>query len=288
MPYSMTGFSSATAESGPFSLVWELRSVNHRFLDTSFRLPDELKSLEARCREAVIARLARGKVDCTLRITRLAAADSGGEVVAEKLAALRALADRVSAEFPDAGPLTLSEILRWPGVLQEARESAESLAEPLTATLNEALQGLQDARRREGERTAALLTQRTDAIDALVNAIRPRLPDLEQSYRAKLHERLQKLDIAANPERLEQELVLIAQRLDISEEVDRLTGHVAEVRDVLQRDEPVGRRLDFLIQELNREANTLASKSQDEELTRAAVDIKVLIEQMREQVQNLE
>ncbi len=288
MPYSMTGFASAAAESGPFGLVWELRSVNHRYLDTTLRLPEELRALEPACREAVSTRLARGKVDCTLRVSRSFTADAEQQVSGETLAALRTLADRVRGQFPDAEPLSVAEILRWPGVLEEPRESTESLAAPVLATLNEAVIALQAARRREGQRTAAALTQRADAIAALVEAITPRLTGLETAWRLKLEERLRRLDIEANPERLEQELVLVAQRLDVSEEVDRLAGHVSEIRDILQRDEPVGRRLDFLIQELNREANTLSSKSQDEELTRAAVDIKVLIEQMREQVQNLE
>ncbi len=288
MPYSMTGFASAAAESGPFGLVWELRSVNHRFLDTTFRLPEELRALEPGCREAVSARLARGKVDCTLRVSRSFTADADQQIRGEKLATLRTLTERVRGEFPDAEPLSVADILRWPGVLEEPRESTESLSAPVLATLNEAVVALQEARRREGQRTAAALTQRADAIAALVETITPRLTGLETAWRLKLEERLRRLDIEANPERLEQELVLVAQRLDVSEEVDRLAGHVSEIRDILRRDEPVGRRLDFLIQELNREANTLSSKSQDEELTRAAVDIKVLIEQMREQVQNLE
>jgi uncharacterized protein (TIGR00255 family) len=179
-------------------------------------------------------------------------------------------------------------VLRWPGVLKEPQLEHARLAEPAKVALRQAVELLGAARAREGARIAALLEQRSAAILALLETVRPRLGDAQARYRQKLDERLARLNLEVQPERLEQELVLLAQRLDVSEEVDRLTGHVAEVRDVLKRPEPIGRRLDFLVQEMNREANTFGSKSQDEELTRAAVDLKVLIEQMREQLQNLE
>jgi len=179
-------------------------------------------------------------------------------------------------------------VLRWPGVLETPRPSLEGLAAPVRQALTAALRALVDSRRREGERIAELLAQRTAAIKALVADLRPLLDGAAGRYRERLRERLVRLDVQADPARLEQEIALVAQRADVAEEIDRLSGHVVEIEGVLRRDEPIGRRLDFVIQELNREANTFASKVQEEALTRGAVELKVLIEQMREQVQNLE
>jgi uncharacterized protein (TIGR00255 family) len=283
----MTGFASADAVSPPFRLVWELRSVNHRFLDVGVRLPDELRALEPELRELVAGTIRRGKLECTLKVSSEKHAH-GYAVAADALEELRSLQSQVNAAFPRARPLSQSEILRWPGVLTEPELDYAGLAAPVKALLSEAVDALHAARRREGSRIAEVLAERNDAILAAVETLRPLLGDFEQRYRRKLEERLARLDVQAQPERLEQELVLLAQRLDVTEEMDRLGSHVAEIRDILQRDEPIGRRLDFLIQEMNREANTLGSKSQDEDLTRTAVELKVLIEQMREQVQNLE
>ena len=288
MPHSMTGFATAEALIAPFRLVWEIRAVNHRFLELSFRLPEELRSLEPACRDAATAVLRRGKVDCSLKVLVAEGTSSGVSVVPEALEALRKLADEVRRVFPEARPLAVGEALRWSGVLKEAGQPVEKLAEPAKECLEQALTEFQQSRAREGARIAEFLEQRNAAILALLDEIKPQLTGLSARYRDKLVERLQRLDVKADPGRLEQELALVAQRADVAEEVDRLTAHVAEVRDVLERDEPIGRRLDFLIQELNREANTFASKVQDEALTRSAVDLKVLIEQMREQVQNLE
>lgn len=284
----MTGFASASAEIGRFRLVWELRSVNHRFLDLSFRLPEELRAHEAGFRDIVSRHARRGKVDCTLKVASADEDSRDFELVQSALHALKGLDERVKQSFPSAGPLSVADILRWPGVLIERRADAEQLAEPALRALEQGAAALEEARASEGARLAALLEERNQAILRLIDDVRPRVADAEQRYRRKLEERIARLDIKAEPERLEQELVLIAQRFDITEEVDRLGGHVAEVRSVLERDEPIGRRLDFLVQEMNREANTLGSKAQDEDVTRTAVELKVLIEQMREQVQNLE
>ena len=286
MPHSMTGFAAAAIVVRPVELNWELRSVNHRFLDVRIRLPDELRHAEAEYRDVIAAGVKRGRVECTLKVTPLTAETSTADVDTGVLAGLARLQDAVRREVPDASPFTVAELLRWPGVLKAPEAAA--LVEPARRCLTEALGKLGRARRREGGRIAELLVERCEAIASLVSKVRPLVADAEQGYRDKLTERLERLDMKPNPERLEQELVLVAQRLDVSEEVDRLDAHIAEIRHVLGRDEPVGRRLDFLIQELNREANTLASKANDAELTRSAVDIKVLIEQMREQVQNLE
>ncbi len=284
----MTGFAGAEALAPPYRLVWELRSVNHRFLDLGFRLPDELRALEPECREIVTGRVRRGKVDCALKIGVAEEAAAAAELDEDALDGLHALAERVRRRFVDARPLSVADVLRWPGVLKERRVDAAELAAPAKRALAEAADALEAARAREGERLAALLEERARAIVELLETVRPRVEGAQERYRRRLEERLAKLDVQAQPERLEQELVLVAQRFDVAEEVDRLGAHVAEVRSVLKRAEPIGRRLDFLMQEMNREANTLGSKSQDEDLTRTAVELKVLIEQMREQVQNLE
>ncbi|HET7608706.1 MAG TPA: YicC/YloC family endoribonuclease [Gammaproteobacteria bacterium] len=284
----MTGFSTAEARVGPFRLVWEIRSVNHRFLELGFRLPEDLRAVEPDCRELVGASIKRGKVDCSLKI----GADDRGRVadtlVAGALERLRALEGKVRAVFPDARAMTAEEVLRWPGVLEEPAQNLEELGEAVKDCLGAALRALTDSRAREGARIAEMLEKRNAAITALLSGIRPQLDGVQLRYRERLRERLERLDVKADPERLEQELALVAQRADVAEEIDRIASHVAEVEAILKRNEPVGRRLDFVIQELNREANTFASKVQDEALTRVAVELKVLIEQMREQVQNLE
>jgi uncharacterized protein (TIGR00255 family) len=284
----MTGFSTAEARVGSFRLVWEIRSVNHRFLELGFRLPEDLRAVEPDCRELVAAALKRGKVDCTLKIGADERARVAATIVAGALERLRSLEERVRQVFPDARPLTAEQVLRWPGVLEEPAQNPEELGEAVKACLGAALRALTEARGREGARTAEMLAKRNAGITALLAGIEPQLDGVQVRYRERLRERLQRLDVQADPERLEQEIALIAQRADVAEEIDRIASHVTEVQATLQRNEPVGRRLDFVIQELNREANTFASKVQEEALTRVAVELKVLIEQMREQVQNLE
>lgn len=288
MPQSMTGFATAAIVVAPFQLTWEIRSVNHRFLDLSVRLPEELRGLEPQLRELLAAGISRGKVECTLKIQPAASAGGKSELDSAVLAMLRDLQKRLRAEFPDAAPLSLGELLRWPGLLLEAKLSAADLGEPAKACFVSAAEALGRARAREGGRIATLLEQRCAGILELLGSVRPRLAETQNRHREKLVERLGRLGVALQPDRLEQELAVIVQRLDVAEEVDRVESHVGEIRSVLSRTQPIGRRLDFLIQELNREANTFASKVQDEELTRCAVDLKVLIEQMREQAQNLE
>lgn len=285
----MTGFAASEVSAGPYQLVWEIRSVNHRYLDLGFRMPEDFRPLEEKLRKLAADRLKRGKVDCTLKVTSLGAGpqqESGIDPAA--LAALKELQNRIVEQWPDANRLSVLDILRWPGVLTEDASNRDALLEPALVAFNEALAAIRSAREREGVRLGEMLIERLDAIGALMQTGNELLKDAAPRYRDKLLERLTKFDIEANPERLEQELALIAQRTDVSEEADRLKAHLAEIRDTLALAEPIGRRLDFLIQELNREANTLASKVQDDELARLAVDIKVLIEQMREQVQNIE
>jgi uncharacterized protein (TIGR00255 family) len=284
----MTGFSTAETRVGSYRLVWEIRSVNHRFLELGVRLPDELRAVEPECRERVAAAIKRGKVDCTLKIGADERGAVTGTIVAGALERLRALEEQVRQVFPNASALSADEVLRWPGVLEEPARNLEELGEAVKNCLDAALRALTESRAREGARIAEMLEKRNAAITALVAGIKPQLDGVQERYRERLRERLQRLEVQADPERLEQELALLAQRADVAEEIDRLVSHVAEVHAILQRNEPVGRRLDFVIQELNREANTFASKVQEEALTRAAVELKVLIEQMREQVQNLE
>jgi uncharacterized protein (TIGR00255 family) len=284
----MTGYASATADLDVFQLVWEIRSVNHRFLDISFRLPEELRALEAQCKDAVAAVIRRGKVDATLKLSQSTEHRPQAEIQDQALAALRAFQARVLEHFPNARPLTVGEVLRWPGLLAEPSAIDSKLEATALGCLGNALTALKDARQREGARLAEALLARCAGIRELVEEIKPRLGDIEQRYRQKLLERIEKLDLELSPDRLEQEIALIAQRLDVAEELDRLESHVVEIETTLAKDEPIGRRLDFIIQELNREANTFASKVQNEDLTRRGVELKVLIEQMREQVQNLE
>ena len=288
MPHSMTGFSTAEARVGSFRLVWEIRSVNHRFLELGFRLPEDVRAVEPECRELVGTVIKRGKVDCSLKISADASAAGADAIVGGALERLRSLEAQVRREFADAQPLTTQEILRWPGVLEEPALNLEALGEAVKTCLAAALRALAEARAREGGRIAEMLEKRNAGITALIAGIKPQLDGVQARYRDRLRDRLQRLEVQADPGRLEQELALIAQRVDVAEEIDRLASHVAEVQAILQRSEPIGRRLDFVIQELNREANTFASKVQEEALTRVGVELKVLIEQMREQVQNLE
>ncbi len=288
MIQSMTGFANAEAEFEGIRIGWELRSVNHRFLDMALRLPEDLKSLDGPCRERISGSLSRGKVDSTLRLKQLHAGPTGGSINTDALGRLLKLNAEIKQRASDAAPLSVADILRWPGVIEESAVDPAGLKTAVLACLDEAVAGLVDARRREGARISTLLSDRCGQIKQLLQALKPNLGVAEERYRNALQVRLDKLDVSADPQRLEQELALLAQRLDVAEELDRLEGHVAELAAVLERDDPVGRRLDFLIQELNREANTLASKSADENLTRTAVDLKVLVEQLREQVQNVE
>jgi len=284
----MTGFASVVFEAETLECSWELRTFNHRFLDVSMRLPDDLKWLEPACREHIGRHGKRGRVDGTLRVVAGGTAAAAAKLDRAALDGLRGLEQTVLEVFDRAQPLSVGEILRFDGILTAPTPVAERLEPGLLANLDAALTSLGNSRAAEGARIGGFLADRVAALAAGVAAARPLAGATLARYRDRLNERLRQLDTAAQPERLEQELAIVAQRMDITEELDRLTSHVVEIRSILTRDEPIGRRLDFLIQELNREVNTLSSKSPDEELTRIAVDLKVVIEQMREQVQNLE
>ncbi len=288
MTLSMTGFARAEADTEFGTLSWEARTVNHRHLDLSLRLPEECRALEPRIREMVGARVKRGKVDLGLFIRRRDARPPALTLDDSLLAQLIDAAGAVARRIGDAGTLNPLDLLRWPGVLREAERDPTPLHAAALDLLATALEDLVAGREREGAQIAALIGSKGTEIGALVAAVRARLPDVHARLRDKLLARIAELGATPDPARLEQELVILAQRLDVAEELDRLDAHVDELNAVLGRDEPVGRRLDFLLQEFNREANTLGSKAQDTETTRSAVDLKVLIEQIREQVQNLE
>jgi len=284
----MTGFARRET-SGPWgTLVCELRSVNHRFLEAGFRLPDELRAAEGELRARLGRQVRRGKVDCTLQFRRLQGAGGALEIDVAALERLLAAVEVVTRSLREPASVNALDVLRWPGVLREDSAGGEQLLAAAYTVFAATLEELVAARAREGARLRELLEQRCTALEALVADVRSRLPEVHAHVRARLETRLAELTTSVDPERLEQELALLLQRLDVDEEIERLSGHVTEVRRVIGGSEPAGRRLDFLMQELNREANTLSSKSQDLETTRTAVDMKVLIEQMREQVQNAE
>ncbi len=289
---SMTGF-ARSERSGPWgTLAWELRAVNHRYLEIGFRLPEDLRGAEAEFRQALAAVLRRGKVDCsfTLRSSTTTAPeipiDRGlARNLLTRASELAAMAEQANVPLE---PCSALELLRWPGVVQDAEQDITPIVIAAREALGAALKALDEARAREGERIAELIEQRCKALLSLVAGVVTRLPEVRMRIRQRLTEKLAQLQAEPDQTRLEQELLILAQKMDVDEELDRLKGHVAEVRQTLASPEPAGRRLDFLMQELNREANTLSSKSQDLETTRAAVDMKVAIDQMREQIQNVE
>ncbi len=284
---SMTGFARRERQFPWGLLSWELKTVNHRFLEIGCRLPDEFRAAEAEFRQTIAGAVRRGKVETSLHFRPAAATDSL-EVDADLLQALTARAQQIAAQAGAAARIDVLDLLRWPGVVRdEARGSAPMIA-AAQVLLAEGLAELTRFRDSEGGRLQELLEQRCAGLTELAARVTERLPEVRARTRAKLLERIAQLVSDVNHERLEQELAMLAQRQDVDEEIDRLRGHVIEIRKTFGGPEPAGRRLDFLMQELNREANTLSSKSQDIETTRAAVDMKVLIEQMREQVQNIE
>jgi uncharacterized protein (TIGR00255 family) len=285
---SMTGFARREA-TGPWgTLVCELRSVNHRFLECSFRLPDEVRATEPELRQIATRELRRGKVDCSVSFRATHGAEMALDVDSQALERVLARVREVAAALPGNHTVNVMDVLRWPGVVREENTGSEEVVAAARALFTETVADLVAARGREGVRLRELIEQRCTNLDALVAQVRVRLPEVQAKVRDRLNERVADLQAQVDQDRLEQELALLLQRLDVDEELDRLTGHIAEIRRIIGASEPAGRRLDFLMQELNREANTLSSKSQDLETTRAAVEMKVTIEQMREQVQNIE
>jgi uncharacterized protein (TIGR00255 family) len=282
---SMTAYASAEAVTVAGALSCELRTVNHRYLELSPRLPEDMRAFESVLRERIASRLSRGKVDVIVR--RGEARGESLEIDEALVGRLSELARNMQARFSQLN-IEFTELLRFPGVLQHAQLDQEAQQAALLEVLDRALQVLTATREREGAKLADMLRERLDAIERIVTQVRGWMPEIRAALRARLESRLADLKHPADPGRLEQELVLQVTRSDVDEELDRLSTHIEETRRVLGLQEPVGRRLDFLMQEFNREANTLGSKSVDARSTNAAVELKVLIEQMREQVQNIE
>ncbi|MEL7022472.1 MAG: YicC/YloC family endoribonuclease [Pseudomonadota bacterium] len=286
--HSMTGFARSEPSGETQQWVWELRAVNHRYLDVHLRMPERLRVHEHALRKRVAAALSRGKIDCVLSRQDHREQDVRLSIDPGVVRGLRDAARTVQQIHDGLAPQTVNDVLRWPGVIAQpdADETAEGAA--LTVALDAALQRLKDMRAREGEHLASLLRSRCKEIQTLAGTVRDRRPEVIAGIRERLQERIDRVGIEIDSGRIEAELLLLAQKLDVDEELDRLDGHLNELERILVKGGPCGRKLDFLIQEFNREANTLASKSGDSLTTRAAVDMKVAIEQMREQVQNIE
>lgn len=285
---SMTAFSRKQADGEWGNLTWELRSVNHRYLEPNFKLPDALRHIEPRLREALKKHVSRGKFDCSLKYVDQAGGlnqlSVNPEYLDEVLAAVTLLERKVE-KWAKLNPL---ELLQFPGVLADPQRDNEELADTACKLFNECLAELVATRKREGTELASFIQQRLDAIEVQVGEVRRRMPEILGNQRQRLIKKLEDIAADLDVDRLEQELVYAAQKADVDEELDRLETHVNEVRRILDKGGSCGRRLDFLMQELNREANTLSSKSLTADTTLGAVELKVLIEQMREQVQNIE
>ena len=285
MVASMTAF-ARLEESGEWGhAAWEIRTVNHRYLDISIRLPEELRALETRVRECISGKLKRGKVECNLRYD----ADS----TLDNIAVNTRLGEKIiqasrSLPVDNPAPLNPVDILRWPGVIEKHTPDLEQTGAGLLILLDKALQDIVESRRREGQKTGRMIEDRCDLALQQVLQMRAKVPEIIAALSERHLERIRELDIEPDNGRLEQEIALLSQKLDVDEELDRLETHIHEVRRVLTESEPVGRRLDFLMQEMNREANTLGSKSAHIDTSNASIELKVLIEQMREQVQNIE
>lgn len=286
--YSMTGYAIVAKELPQGSLNLELRSVNSRYLDIQFRLPDEFRLLEAAMREFLAARLKRGKIDCRVSFSRFAATDDLKHINAELLQKLLELERTVKAVLPDAGSLNVADVLHWPGILGSDSPSVENLFGPCMDLLRAALNELASTRAREGQKLKVVLLDRLEKMRRLAEEVAPRIPGLLLTFQEKLKIRLAEATINCDDERIRQELTLFASKIDVDEELSRLRAHFDEVERVLDKGGAIGKRLDFLMQELNREANTIGAKSVDAEVSKISVELKVLIEQMREQAQNIE
>ena len=287
MTHSMTAFTRQEAQYPWGSLSWEIRSVNQRFLEPHFRLPETLRELEPAIRELQRKQLNRGKVESVLRFQPAQVSDqfSINETLIKQLAGA---AESISSHLQNPAKINPLELMQWPGVLQNEEVDQDEIKKAALELYKQGLKDLIKARAREGEELANLIVQRLDGIDEIVKQVRAALPGILERQRQQILEKLETIKDELDPARIEQEMVILANKTDVAEELDRLDTHVTEVRRILKKKDPIGRRLDFLMQELNREANTLASKSIVTETTQCAVELKVLIEQMREQIQNIE
>lgn len=288
MILSMTGFSSISREFPGGMLSLELRAVNHRYLDVQMRLPEELRIIEPQLREIISGKVSRGKLECRVGLNQLDSTNPTLELNTEYLDKLLAVAGELQDRAQGMKGLSVGELMRWPGVLRSNELAPEVLHQLCLTSLTTVLADFNASRSREGEKLKGVLLERVESMEAIVASIRPKLPQILEAYMAKLSGRLREALDNVDDDRIKQEFALFAQKIDVDEELSRLTTHLSEVRRILRADGQAGKRLDFLMQELNREANTLGSKSVSTETTQASVELKVLIEQMREQIQNIE
>jgi uncharacterized protein (TIGR00255 family) len=285
---SMTSY-GRTEQSGDWGEAsCEIRTVNHRYLEMSLRLPEEVRFLESKIRELISSKLKRGKIDCNIRFAQTETANDALPINQELLAKVIETAETTITRLKDSSPLNALELLRWPGVLDKDVPDPEKISGPLLELIDQTLDAAIDSRQREGEKIRTMVLDRCTTTKEIVANVRGIMPTILDNIREKLLLRAQELSEDFNKDRLEQELLLLTQKMDVAEEMDRLDAHIDEVTRVLNQKGPVGRRLDFLMQEMNRESNTLGSKSAHLDTTNSSVDLKVLIEQMREQIQNIE
>jgi len=298
---SMTGYAVTSRETSAGTLTVELKSVNSRFLDLQFRINDEFRAFEPAMREAIMGRVNRGKVECRLSFGRKAVAGTAQQLNGDLLAALTEMQQSVQRHFPDAPPLSVNELLRWPGVIEDPEAEQENMQADVQAAISATLDAFVDSRAREGAALQAMLLSRVEDMEVIVARITPLIPQAVAQFQQKATERMKEaLGLAASNgaattvsrddalERIRQEVTLYGIRVDVAEELSRLSAHLTETRHILKKGGQVGKRLDFMMQELNREANTVGSKAAVKELSDASMAMKLLIEQMREQVQNLE
>jgi uncharacterized protein (TIGR00255 family) len=288
MIFSMTGFASLEREVGGGVLVLELRSVNHRYLELQLKLDENLRVFEPVIRELISARLGRGKVECRMSLMQRSDSGKSAALDSKTLQQLAEWSSTIRQSFPNSQELTVADILRWPGVVATSDASTENLEEEIRSSLAQALQDMTDARAREGEKLALLVLERLDDVEHQVSGVKPLLPLQVKAFQERMVSKLRETLKTVDEDRVAQELVIFSQRVDVDEELTRLSAHITEVRRILAAGGAVGKRLDFLMQELNREANTLGSKSVSTEVSQASMALKVLIEQMREQIQNIE
>jgi uncharacterized protein (TIGR00255 family) len=284
----MTSFAGSEMKIDGFVYGWEVRSVNHRYLDVSVRVPENLRVLEAEFRALVSQKLKRGNVDCSLSCQRQAGTRAQVRIDQQRVQDLIRIMQEIQAEMVEAAPVSAAEVMKFPGVLLEEKQAPGSLEVPVVKLLEKALDELVQFREREGNRLRQIIAERCQGLHGQVGRVRTRLPEVAKALRHRLAEKVGELEAELDNARFEQEVVFMLQKMDVDEEMDRLETHIIEVERVLANEDMAGRRLNFLLQEMNREANTLGSKSTDNETTQASVEMKVLIEQMREQVQNIE
>ena len=288
MIHSMTAYGRVENSEGQNSISCEIRSVNHRYSEISIRLPEELRLLEQKIRDHISGKIKRGKIECNIRIEKHNAYDEALSINQDLLKNIIEASKRINSDLSTSAPLDSLDLLRWPGVLEKSTLDVKEIDKLLFPLVNEAIDIVVDTRQREGEKIKKMLTDRCTKIKEIINNVQKQIPDILKNYRKKLTQRVQEISDEIDNDRLEQELLFLSQKADIEEEIDRLDAHVDEVVRVIDRKEPVGRRLDFLMQEMNRESNTLGSKSNHIYTSNASVELKVLIEQMREQIQNIE